>query len=197
MLGLILWVVLGLLVLVIVLALVVFCTPWRLLAEFDTSARPAFVVRLLIVGGLIPLFSVSGIPRQAAPEVVEPDTTKQSKKTTGPMSRDTIVRMMRATPRLFSRVITKFKLEDAKVDLLFGLGDPADTGAVFGALQPVAPLVESATGVHLTLRPDFHNARFACCGEAAVRITPITLIPPALGFGWTVFLAPHLPARLR
>lgn len=65
----------------------------------------------------------------------------------------------------------------------FGLGDPADTGLVYGLLTP---LIYGARGnaVRLNVRPDFDRLCAEGDLDAIVQVTPVRLVPVAARFAW-------------
>ena len=63
------------------------------------------------------------------------------------------------------------------------MGDPAETGLVFGLLTPLIYGARSDT-VRLDVRPDFDRLCAEGHLDAIVQITPVRLVPVALRFGW-------------
>ena len=84
---------------------------------------------------------------------------------------------------LLRRVLGAFHIDALRVDAEFGLGDPAETGQVFGQLCPVI----YGTGANVTLRPNFNEACLRGSAMARIKVTPIAVAWPFVGFGWRVF----------
>lgn len=91
---------------------------------------------------------------------------------------------------LLRRVLHAFHVDRLHVDAEVGLGDPAETGRVFGQLCPVIYGVGpygATDRLGVNLRPNFDDACFHGSAEAALRVTPIAVIWPLMAFGWRVF----------
>lgn len=84
---------------------------------------------------------------------------------------------------LLRRVLGAIHIDALRVDAEFGLGDPAETGQVFGQLCPVI----YGTGADITLRPNFDTACLRGSGLARFRVTPVAVAWPFALFGWRVF----------
>ena len=98
-------------------------------------------------------------------------------------------RLLRAGPRLVGGVLRQIRLERLHVTARFGLGDPAETGQLFGMLAPVAyaPQWLGSKAVSVVLTPVFEARCLSGAAEGALAVTPIRLLPPGLVFVWRVF----------
>ena len=193
----ILWVIAGFLILTSVAALGVLCTPLRVSVEFDTDAKPAFLFKMAVYGGLLPVVSTTGKrPKGAARETKR----RAAPKSRTPTRQNRAVyasRMLRNGPRLIARIAARVKFEAVDANISFGLPDPADTGMIYGALTPLVRLVGAAGRSHIALYPDFNDVVFNGHGRIAVRFTPVALIPPMFSFGWNTFVSRQLLGGIR
>ncbi len=95
-------------------------------------------------------------------------------------------RLLSAAPRALGRMIRKVHVERIEIDGDLGLGDPAETGALFGWLMPLIHALPSPRFC-LDLRPDFTAARISVRAEAAFRLIPAVLLPPLASLLWAGF----------
>jgi len=196
-LNIVVWVAIGILVGLVLAVVAILCTPVRISAQLDSEGRPLLRIRITILGGLCPVFSTKR-------SRVDADATKpkrvSARKRGKSVRRNMIAyapQIARAAPRFIGGIVRRIRLEAMSADVWFGLPDPADTGALYGALTPIALLLGRGKATSVTLRPDFTEAVFKGSGYLAARFTPIALAPPALAFGWAVFVSPRLPETLR
>ncbi|MCO4848845.1 MAG: DUF2953 domain-containing protein [Yoonia sp.] len=96
-------------------------------------------------------------------------------------------RIGRAALRLVTDLIHCVRLHAATVDLTFGLGDPGETGQVFGLMAPLIYGPSLGERVNLNVVPAFD--RTVLTGRLAVdfSIIPASLLAPTARFGWTAF----------
>ncbi len=90
-------------------------------------------------------------------------------------------------PSLISDLIRTIQIRHLSLNGAFGLGDPADTGQLFGMLAPFIFGVAALPRTEVSLRPDFDRVHLSGEMQACLRIIPIILIPPLCRFGWRVF----------
>jgi len=83
---------------------------------------------------------------------------------------------------LLVELISQFRIAWIRVEAEFGLDDPADTGALYGALVPFVYSGNHCAGIDLDIRPDFNRHHIAGRIDAAVDLVPIRLVPPLLRF---------------
>lgn len=197
MVGAILWLFAGILILAGIAVLGVLCTPLRLSLAFDTTARPTYLFRVAVFGGLLPVISTSGKRSQGSARKAVPRTAPRSRKPIHRHVADYAPRMLREGPKLMARMAARVRIEAVDASISFGLPDPADTGRVYGALSPVAHALVAGKYAGISLQPDFSGAVLAGRGRLAARLTPVALILPMLSFGWTVFVSPRLSGTSR
>lgn len=73
------------------------------------------------------------------------------------------------------------------VDAEFGLGDPAETGQLYGTLSPLIYGTSGFAGADIVLRPNFDHAHLSGVLDATFRVIPIALLAPLARFGWQIF----------
>ena len=86
----------------------------------------------------------------------------------------------------FRLVLSLLHLVDFKrinVDADIGLGDPADTGQLFGLLTPLI----YGVGADISVRPVFDRACLNGMCEVTFKVTPVALLLPFARFGWQIF----------
>jgi hypothetical protein len=64
---------------------------------------------------------------------------------------------------------------DVRVRVRVGLGDPADTGLLWGVLGPVSALAAGVRGASISVEPDFVDSTFEMEGSGCIRIVPIQM----------------------
>ncbi len=171
-----LWLCLALLagvVLVVVLPIHVKC-----LWQSDPAKQASVLLRPL--GGVFPAISVYDSTRRTRPK-----RRKRAEKRRKDRDRRQF-RLRRVdlsdVADLLDRIIYAFHIERLHVDAEFGLGDPADTGQLYGQLTPFI----HASGLHLDLRPNFAEICLRGTALLQFRFTLLGLIWPLIRFGWRV-----------
>ncbi len=97
------------------------------------------------------------------------------------------MRIAQAAIRLVTELMATVRFETASLNLRFGLGDPAETGQLYGQLTP---LVYSASGcprVRIDVEPIFDEATLTGRAALDLSVVPARLIAPFLRFGWSAF----------
>jgi len=196
-LNIVVWAAIGILVGLVLAVVAILCTPVRISAQLDSEGRPLLRIRITILGGLFPVFSTKHSRVDADATKPKRASARKRRKSARRNMIAYVPHIARAAPRFISAIVRRIKLEAMSADVSFGLPDPADTGVLYGALTPIALLLGRAKATSVTLRPDFAETVFKGHGHLAARFTPIALAPPALAFGWAVFISPRLPEALR
>ena len=96
-------------------------------------------------------------------------------------------RLAQAALRLFVEVIGRVRIEAAALDVRFGLGDPGDTGQVFGQLFPLLNAIPATRRVRLNVEPVFDQAMLKGRVSLDLSLVPFRLVKPFVRFGWTAF----------
>lgn len=197
MLDILLWIMAGVLIVAFFAALSILCAPMRISITLNTQTRPAFLFKVALFGGLLPVFSTADKQYERSTKV---STEAASREPRSPERRNVAAfaaRMLRELPTLISKILSRVKLERVDATIRFGLPDPADTGIVYGALIPILPLISVPKRSHVVLHPDFGDQVFDGCGHMGVRFVPIALIAPILSFAWATMVLPRLSGAFR
>lgn len=182
------WMAVALLALIILLI----ALPVRLRLRLSAAPTIEAGAEIRLLGGIAPPIRMAVLPRAASAR-----RKSKASETAGPPRRPCIgrarrkrqgaaTRMVSAAPGFLAGLIRRIHLDRIAIDGDLGLGDPADTGALFGWLMPLLHAVRSPR-FQLDLRPDFSAARLSGRAEAVVSLTPVTLLPPVARFLWHVF----------
>ena len=86
--------------------------------------------------------------------------------------------------RLFRFVSDAWRaIHKKNVQLLvrLGLGDPADTGQLWGVLGPIAGIVARPRDVRITIEPDFLESTLEVDSSGTIRMIPLQFLILALG----------------
>lgn len=171
-----LWLIAGFLALVTLFMIL----PIRVAISLQNNPAKRATVRLRPFGGISPQIGVYDSSRKSKPKAAGTEKRARRKKTKGKMrARGNFAAEI---PVLIRRVLRAIQLEVLRVDADFGLGDPAETGQLFGQL---CPYIYTSNG-HVNVRPDFDKVCLRGSFIAQFRVIPIALIWPFVGFGWRV-----------
>ncbi|MDH3262491.1 MAG: DUF2953 domain-containing protein [Paracoccaceae bacterium] len=181
MLAALLWLVALLALALLALAL----TPVHLSVMAQSEPRPRVRIGAAPLGGLVPAIPVYDSARSKRPKEKKKPRQRGEKSACRKAGKGLPAGGGRAVARLLAELFAQIRFDHLHVEAEYGLGDPADTGQLFGWLTALAQ-VACRPGVSLALRPDFGRAVLAGEFDAAVRITPATLLPPALRFAWAL-----------
>lgn len=165
-----------------ILVLVALPVRFAITGEIGTAARLRLTIGLL--GGAIPALTLYDSAKPAKPR--EKKTRKEPKRRKGWRGKGS-ARMAGEIPALLRGLLRQIELEEFRLSGRFGTGDPADTGVVFGMVSPILYGLPARRRVSVELKPDFDEACLDGRLRAALRITPITLLPPILRFSWRAF----------
>lgn len=87
--------------------------------------------------------------------------------------------------RLFRRLLRQVQPRGVTLRLRAGLGDPADTGRLWGKLMPLFALLWALDAESITLEPDFSRPCLTFDGHATIRVVPGLLLAVLLGYCFT------------
>ncbi|UWQ27139.1 DUF2953 domain-containing protein (plasmid) [Leisingera aquaemixtae] len=160
---------LGLTVLVLVL-------PLRIELVLRKEAGLSFSAALRPFGGIGPRIRLSG--RRKPPETAQEPGRKR---------RYDPRRLAPAAGRLAAAVLRRIRIRALVLDAKFGLGDPAETGQLYGMLAPLVYGTLPARRLQVAVQPVFDRAELSGRAELDVTVVPAALIVPAVRFGWDAF----------
>ena len=72
---------------------------------------------------------------------------------------------------------------DVRLRVRIGLGDPADTGQLWGAIGPVSGVLGNFRDIAIFIEPEFQEETLALAGSGRIRIVPLQLLYLAVGLG--------------
>lgn len=158
--------------------------PIRIVMSWQSDPAKPTTLLLGPFGGVSPLIKVYDSTRKRIPKPKKPraKARRPQRKARGPrlkMRGNAVAEFL----RLLGRLLEAVQIEKIRGDLVFGLGDPAETGQLYGQLCPLV----YTTGGHVHLRPDFEVACLSGAALAQLRVWPIGVIWPFVSFGWRVF----------
>lgn len=80
------------------------------------------------------------------------------------------------------RLLSSLKPSLSRFNLRFGIGDPADTGMLWGLMGPAAGTIYGLTDIEFNIVPDFLDSSFDLDTEGRITIIPIEILFISLGF---------------
>jgi hypothetical protein len=192
-----LWTTAGVLIAAFIATLSILCAPMRISIMFDTRTRPAFLFKLALFGGLLPVFSTADKQHERSKKGPTEAASRKPRISKRLNVAAFAARMLLEMPTLISKIFSRVKLERVDANIRFGLPDPADTGIVYGALIPILQLISVPERWNVVLHPDFGNQVFDGRGHMGARFVPVALIAPMLSFAWATMVLPRLSGVFR
>ena len=178
MLTIVIWLLLaglGLLVLAIV-------TPLRIELMLTREDAVHGLVALRPFGRFGPRIPLSGRKKTAAAPKVAP-----KKRAKGRVWRRKPHRIASAAIQLVTEILGRVHVDAASLDMRFGLGDPGETGQVFGLMTPLIYGTSAMPKVRVNVEPVFDRAVLTGHVALDLSLIPAALLAPFLRFGWTAF----------
>jgi hypothetical protein len=180
--GVVFW----LLLVVLALAVLALITPVLVSAHLSGGPRFTYFIEVRLVGWQGPqLFSRHG-PRDSTLAAHKTKLSKPKQRKTLRPKRGQLA-LLRALPLLIKDVLRQIHLEELKIDLDYGLGDPADTGILSGMLMPLHHACQLPASISLKLRPDFTQSCLRGSLTTALRVRLAAFLLPALRFVWRAY----------
>lgn len=171
---------LGILVAVIALVAVAVIAPHDFDLRVDTRPSPTLVVSVRPFSGRMRSFTLvdTGHRRTGEDKAKSREKPRKARR----KRRRPGIGLAREAVGLLARLVSAFHLIRLRIDLAFGLGNPADTGQLYGALAPLAYGFSGARGVDIALRPDFFDMVLSGEIDARLRVRLVALIIPTARF---------------
>jgi hypothetical protein len=166
-----LWTVLGL----VGFGMAALAVPVNVVAQLDLGARIRFTLRISWLFGLVRVRQEVGAQKPTAPE-------KPKERNANRSARIPSLTVIRRGFGLLGDLLGRVRIRRAELDLSFGTNDPAATGELAGFAAPIVALANALPRTRVTLTPDFTGPTFEGAGEGEIRVVPITLVPPMVGF---------------
>ncbi len=171
-----LWLI-GLILLLLILALVL---PLRLRLSFRSDPQSRYHVTVCPFGMRLTGIRVHDSRRRAPEEAQKTPKRKARKKRSRLKARTDAILTLPAT---LGQMIRAVHIDDLRIDGEFGLGDPADTGQLYGQLTPLI----YGSRAQVNLRPNFDMACLRGAADMQLRVIPIVFLWPIAGFLWRMF----------
>jgi hypothetical protein len=92
-----------------------------------------------------------------------------------------------AVVRLIGDILRRIRVDVARLQMRFGLGDPAETGQVFGYLATMIYGAAPDRTIWLEIEPVFDRAMLEGQAELDLSVVPVSLLGPLFRFGWSAF----------
>jgi len=175
------WALLAIIALLVTAVIAFAVTPVRLRCILRSEPKGQAVVVARLLAGLMPPIRVFDSSRRAAKR------QRRVKKRPGTPRFRHVSHVVQQVPELLTDLLQRIRVRRLVVDADIGLGDPADTGQVFGLLQAARYAVPAAPGVSVNIRPDFEERRLSGWLAAEMSFIPVTFLPPVLRFVWRAF----------
>lgn len=191
------WVFLSILITLVVLLTVPL--EWRFNVELDEDHRAADShIRWLY--GLV-IIRTSNDPKSDSSE--KPAKPKKRKRKRNRQSFRRVLSIDGFVGRLLTlvrRIVSAIHIEHLSVQARLGLGDPADTGQLWGVIGPMTGLLSIPKATRINIEPDFFNEVLEVQCDGRLRVIPLRLIGLLLGFllsfnTWRAFRAIKAGAR--
>lgn len=189
--GTVLWTIAAAVMVLVGLAVALVGLPVHVRIRATTGEAGRVRAHLRLFGGLTPWIRMLDTGRETRGDREEPKTDDPRRKARGRRrfrpDRAMLSRALAALPGLIAGEVGRIHVDRLEIDADLGLGDPADTGRLFGVIMPLLYLPRPGWA-RLELRPDFAAARFDGSALAALHLTPAALLWPVIRFAWAVFV---------
>ena len=83
--------------------------------------------------------------------------------------------------RFISDVWGAIHKKNVQLLVRIGLGDPADTGQLWGAFGPLSGMLARVRDIRITIVPDFLDSTFEVDSSGTIRVIPLQFVILALG----------------
>ncbi len=165
--------------LILVFALIV-CLPVTLWLHVEMTAGAwSFRSALQPLGRFGPRIALSTRSRQKT-------TSEAPAAKADRLGRMKMGKFVPAMLRFLRDFLARIRLHRLRIDLDYGLGDPALTGELFGVVAPILYGTHASQRIEARITPHFDRKVLRGSGDLALSLTPVTLAGPALRFGWTM-----------
>lgn len=189
--------VLGVLAIACLALIGVLAIPLTLRFRLSYPGRPGDSLELRWAFGLTH-FNLTAAKRHRT-RIPEPDVSQPGQDRERPRSPSApfaLLRDVRFRRRIFRFVRDLWrgvKKEDLKLYARIGLGDPADTGQLWGLLGPVSGLLAGVRNVGVTLEPVFDEPVFQLKSSGRLRVVPLQILATLVA----LLLSPTIWAGVR
>lgn len=179
--GVLLWGPLGVLALLVALAVVLACLPWRLHASAQSEPQFRLRVEAGVLGLRRALYDSARPAAAPPPRRKTPEPAPRSPRKPPPWP------LIEALPGLAFDALRRLRVELCRVELRLGLADPAQTGELYGRLAPLTAFRWALPPQSLLrVEPVFDRETLEGAGEIRLSLVPVRLLPllPRLWRAW-------------
>ncbi|WP_121065523.1 DUF2953 domain-containing protein [Chachezhania antarctica] len=175
----------------VVLILVIFPVHVRFRGSTIGEDPAHLRVAAAVLGGLAPEIVLFDSDRgnvedaKTAPEKPE----KSPKPKSGKRQIPPVRQILPAAFRLLRDLLNVIHFVHLRADIVYGTGDPAETGEIYGKSMSFLYGARGVWPAEIALRPDFNRKVLEGEVDAALKLRPIALIPPAVRFGLALYRA--------
>ena len=173
---------------VIALALLLICIPVHLLMAARSEPSPVFSLEVRLLSGRAPRLLLldsrrMAAGRKSATEKLSRSKTRKKKriKRRKWLSRRRLPDLIQAVPALIADTVSGVHLDRLHIRAEFGLGDPAETGRIFGLLAPLT-FMPLDPRISVAVNPNFAAVCLKGRADAALHFVPIRMAIPAMWF---------------
>jgi hypothetical protein len=177
-----LWVGVALLVLITLTLTLTLILPIHVALSWQSDPAKPSTVLLRLFGGVTPAIKVYDSSKPSKPKKKAADKAPKRRKERG---RGWVPKgdVLSEGMALLRRLVGAVHIDTLWLDAEVGLGDPAETGQLYGQL---CPLIYATEG-HVLVRPNFEAACLQGSALARLHFAPLGLIWPFARFGWRMF----------
>jgi hypothetical protein len=172
------------------LLILVLCVPLDMAAHLDVYGRPKFRMRLRWLFGLVSREIRKGEKKPEEKERVIKVERRPKKRRGTATAVFRILRtkgLLRQIKALLRGILSRLKIRELGADFRVGLDNPADTGLIFALLGPAIFFLSSSFPHRIRVQPSFDGeAVFEGYLYGAVRLQPIQLVMPFMGFAFSL-----------
>jgi len=178
---------------IISLLLILISIPLDLAFEINRTDRVDGYVRLRWLFGLVRMkFDIpseheeeSSQAPSGEPKTAKPRKARKRKSKTSPASVLSALRQPALHKRVLRFIRDLFRATHARdifLRLRIGLGDPADTGRLWGVVGPATAMIPASENMQLIVEPEFMDPVFEFQGRGRFRLIPIQFMALATAF---------------
>lgn len=157
--------------------------PLRLELEVHKSEAWHFRAALRPFGRYGPRIALSGRKQKSYRREEEPRDARATRKKRQVRAKG----LASAAMRLIGDILRRVHIDVASFQIRFGLGDPAETGQLFGYLAPLVYGGAPCQTISFEVEPVFDRALLEGKAQLDLSIIPATLLGPLFRFGWAAF----------
>ncbi|MEZ5653999.1 MAG: DUF2953 domain-containing protein [Burkholderiaceae bacterium] len=174
-----------------VVVVAVLVAPVRLALWVSSQPDYRAGLDLSLLGGIIPALPIIDTGRRRAKRkraAGKHEARRPGRRRSGSgLAR--VRRVLGAAPGILRSLRGAVRIRQLAIDCRFGLGDPADTGQLFGM---IAPLIYGSPWhwpppASLSVTPDFDRVCLEGRADVVLDVAPLRLLPPALRIAWAAF----------